>query len=117
MSDCHFFISIYAPLGLSGIDKHMHLCKLPLKPYLSGYNDKIVLRHSGSEDWFEWNMDSADGDVLVAHGDISLLVNDAWQLLETLGIALTASGLPHKLGLDDESGNMKYESSYLWEKD
>jgi len=117
MSDCHFYISIYAPLGLRGIEKHMHHSNLPLVTHESGFNGKTILRSSNSEAWFVWSMDSSDTNLLVASGNISLPVDEAWRQLESLSVVLTASKFPHKLGIDDERGNMKHSFSFLWEKD
>lgn len=117
MSDCHFYISIYAPQGLNGIEKHMHHCKLPLTPHVSGYNGKTILKLNNAKAWFDWSMDSSDTDTLVASGKISLPVDDSWELLETVCTVLTSSSFPHKAVIDDEKGNKKYAGSFLWDRD
>jgi len=114
--ECYFFIEINAPKGLAGIEKHLDKCKLSLKPYLSGYNNKVILKNDMDDDRFEWGMDSSDTDVMVASGYICMPVASAWKLLKSLSFALTAAGFPHKIGLDDEEGNKKYSCSFLWEK-
>lgn len=114
--ECTYFVEIKAPKGLAGIELHLNKCNLPLVPYLSGYNNKVILRSDRDEYWFEWHMDSSDSEIMVASGDLLMPVDEAWRLLNTLSISLTCSGFPHKIYLDDELGDIKHASSFLWEK-
>ena len=116
MPDCHFYISIYAPQGLNGIDKQMNYCNLPLTSYVSGYNGKTILKVNNDKAWLDWSMDSSDTDILVATGNISLPVDDSWELLESVCMVLTKSSFPHKAIIDDEKGK-KYACSFLWDRD
>jgi len=115
MPDCHFHLSIVAPQGLVGFDIHLQGCTLPLTTTVSGYNGKTILKTTRTESWFEWAMDSSDTDLLVAHGYISQPVDEAWTLLSSLTTALTASGFPHKILLDNEDGHPEYSSAFLWD--
>ncbi len=113
-NECDFFIEINAPDGLAGIEEYIGKCRLPLIPYLSGYNNKVILRIDGEDSRVEWDMDSSDNEIMVASGTFFIPVDEAWQLLEDISLALTSSGFPHEIGIDDEDGNKKYSCAYLW---
>ncbi len=110
---CNFFITIFAPKGLSKISTHLDCCKLRLDDWKSGYNGKVILR-CVQNDELDWNMDSSDNDYLVANGSIFGNVERAKLLLEDLEIAFIKAGYPYQIHLDDEVGNLKYKSSYHW---
>ena len=115
-NECDFFIEINAPDGLAGIGEHLEKCRLPLTAYLSGYNNKVILRVKNDDSRLEWFMDSSDNEIMVANGTFFIPVDEAWQLLEDISLALTSSGFPHEISIDDEGGNKKYSCAYLWKR-
>ena len=110
---CDFFVKVYAPEGLLNISSHLDECRLKLSASESGYNGKVILKNAHSEE-LEWNMDSSDDEYLVATGSIYGDIERAKLLLGDFGIALTAGGYPHEICLDDENGNLKEKSSFMW---
>lgn len=64
---CDFFIEIYAPAGLSGIEPYLPECKLPLEPWVSGFNGQVILRYTGG-DGTEFDMDPSTCEVMNASG-------------------------------------------------
>ncbi|MFK8012693.1 MAG: hypothetical protein AB8B80_11665 [Marinicellaceae bacterium] len=115
-NECDFFIEIDAPDGLAGIEEYIGKCRLPLTPYLSRYNNKVILKCDGENSRVEWNMDSSDNEIMIASGTFFIPVDEAWQLLSGLSLTLTSSGFPHKIGIDDEEGSKTYSCSYLWNR-
>ncbi|WP_196137548.1 hypothetical protein [Aliikangiella sp. G2MR2-5] len=109
-------MEIEAPKGLAGIEEHLGRCRLDVMPYLSGYNKKVILKAGQDCNYLEWAMDSSDTDIMIAHGYFEIPVEDAWMLLSDLSIALVAAGFPHYIGIDDEDGNKKYATSFLWQE-
>ena len=114
-TECSFFIEIRAPKGLSGLEKHLKVCTLPLETWKSGYNGKIILRTKLNEaEHIEWAMDSSDTKILIASGYITKSVESAWQELSTLSIALENAGFPHIIALDNEEGNAEHSIEHHW---
>ncbi len=114
-NECNFYIEIKAPEGLSGIENKLHICTLPLEAWKSGYNSKVILRSKFNEGaTIEWDMDSSDTEMMVASGCIYKSVEESRNELETLSVALKQAGFPHSIGLDDETGNKKYDINHLW---
>ena len=110
----NYFIEINAPKGLKGIEKYLDECDLPIVNYLSGYNRKVILRESGADDDFYWDMDSSDTDIMVASGVFKMDRKLAWAKLESLSRVLKKAGFPFRIGLDGEDGNKAHESKYRW---
>jgi hypothetical protein len=113
--ECRFFIRIKAPNGLSGIQDHLSQCELNLEAWESGYSGKVILRSRWDEERFEWDMDSSDTDIMVAHGRMFLTADRAWQLLQSLSNVLSAAHFPHEIAMDDEQGNKTYSCSHMWD--
>ena len=114
MAGCEFFLEIQAPDGLKDVQKYLDGCSMNLKPYVSGYNGKVVLRPQPKEDRFEWDMDPSDTDVLVASGEVFLPVDKAWELLKSLSDMLAQAGFPHEVLLDDEGGKLAHSATHRW---
>ena len=115
--DLRFYIEINAPDGLRGIEQHWDECDLPLEPYLSGYNRKVILREAGAKDDFHWHMDSSDTEIMVASGVFRMDVTRAWAKLESLSRVLRKAGFPFRIGLDDEDGTPAHESMHQWKEE
>jgi hypothetical protein len=105
-AECHFHAEILAPAGLAGIEGHLHLCKMGLAPYRSGFNGQLILRSQIGEERFEFDMDPSTTDTLHASGTIYLSEAEAWVLLQSLSTALSAAGFPHKIRMDDACGEL-----------
>jgi hypothetical protein len=103
---CHFHAEILAPSGLAGIDRYLHLCKMDLVPYRSGFNGQVILRPRTGEGRFQFHMDPSTTETLHASGDIFLNEAAAWEQLESLSSALAAAGFSHTLGMDDARGEL-----------
>jgi hypothetical protein len=103
---CHFHAEILAPTGLAGIERHLHLCKMDLAAYRSGFNGQVILRPRPGEERFEFHMDPSTMETLHASGDIYLSEAAAWELLDSLSSALGAAGFSHILGVDDTRGEL-----------
>ena len=96
--ESRFFIHVYAPNGLRGIEAALPGCGLPLYAWKSGYNGKVILRAS-SDDAFDWNMDSSDDDYMDASGSFFVPVEEAERMLKSLSKSLADAGFPHQITL------------------
>lgn len=111
--ECHFAIDIYAPRGLEGIEATLSDCELPLYPWKSGYNGKIILRAS-QNNALEWNMDSSDDDAMFVSGDIFEPFEVAERKLRSLSRCLAAAGFSHSILLDQPDGNLHAKIENAW---
>ncbi len=100
MKSCHFHIEIYAPAGLLGIEEHLSACKFRLRPWTSGFNGQVILRYDGDDDT-DFAMDPSTQETMHASGYICKEAHEAWELLESLSLALQRAGFPHQIGMDD----------------
>jgi len=103
---CPFHAEILAPMGLAGIERHLHLCKMDLVAYRSGFNGQVILRPRAGEDRFEFHMDPSTTETLHASGDVYLSEAAAWELLNSLSGAFGAAGFAHILCMDDTRGEL-----------
>ena len=115
MNEYHFHIKIDAPQGLAGIEKYIHSCKMNLKIHKSGFNGKIILQSVLDEDRFDWEMDSSETNIMIASGDFFIELAEAKELLDSFSYILSIGGFRHRWGIDDETGNVKYEGQFKWD--
>ncbi|MEM7246912.1 MAG: hypothetical protein AAF533_16300 [Acidobacteriota bacterium] len=85
-----------------------------LMRWTSGYDGRVLLREQPDEERFDWTMESAGREKVVAYGEVFLPFDEAWPLLESLSLLLEESGYSHRLGLDDESGHHTRERDFRW---
>lgn len=111
--ECRFSVDIYAPEGLRGIGPHLVHCELGLTPWRSGYNGKVILRAPLDSD-FEWEMDSSDDAKMFASGFIPGDARAAEVKLRTLSTSLRLAGFPHRILLDEPSGNLSASIEHAW---
>ena len=104
---------IKAPKGLLGIEEHMAKCELPLEPWESGYNSKIILRQKPGTD-IGWSMETSDDDELHASGEIHNDAEIAISKIKTLSEVLKEMKLPHQILVDDDNGMLAIEIEYEW---
>ena len=100
MTSYHFHIEILAPSGLGGIEPFLSAANLPLETKRSGFNGKVILRASGDDELFDFDMATSTEDVMHASGNIGHAPAQAWAMLSSLSQALTEAGFPHLVGLD-----------------
>jgi hypothetical protein len=105
-TECHFHAEILAPAGLAGVEPHLHLCKMNLVAYRSGFSGQVILRSRIGEERFEFDMAPSTTDILYASGYIRLSEAESWALLESLSAALSAAGFPHEIAMDDARGEL-----------
>jgi hypothetical protein len=111
--ECSFSVDFYAPEGLRGIEPHLVHCALGLTAYQSGYNGKVILRTPLDSD-LEWEMDSSDYPTMFASGSIPGDARAAEEKLRTLSLSLRLAGFPHRILLDDPSGNLAASIAHAW---
>ena len=100
MTSYHFHIEILAPSGLSGIEPYLSSANLPLETRSSGFNGKVILRASGEDELFDFDMATSTEEVMHASGNIGHAPAQSWAMLLSLSQALTEAGFPHLVGLD-----------------
>lgn len=111
MIGCDFYIEIYAPQGLNGIEPYLSDCQLPLEPYVSGFNGQVILRYTGNDDT-DFAMDPSAQEVMNASGSLATSWAEAWRLLESLSSALCLAGFPHRIGADDPTTKRTFWLTY-----
>jgi hypothetical protein len=111
--ECHFTIDIYAPSGLAGMEPTLRDGELPLYPWKSGYNGKIILRAS-QDDGLEWDMDSSDDNLMFVSGGIFAPVEVAERKLRWFSSCLATAGFNHSILLDDPDGNLHSKIEHAW---
>jgi hypothetical protein len=114
--ECHFCVDIHAPQGLRGLEPHLRHSGLALLTYQSGYNGKLIFRAQGDAD-FEWLMDSSDDARMFASGAIRGDAQAAEDQLRKLSTVLSMAGYPHRILLDDPSGNLHASIEHEWPPD
>lgn len=110
---CHFFVEIYAPEGLRGIDRTIGSCAIPLDPWRSGCNGKVILRVPRNSE-VAWAMDPSDDDIMVASGSIAGTAVDAETKLRSLSECLTQAGFPHAIDVDGPEGHLHTSMEHAW---
>lgn len=113
MVGCHFYLEIYAPLGLSGIEPYLPECQLSLEPWVSGFNGQVILRYTGG-DGTEFDMDPSTREVMNASGILNAGWAEAWRLLESLSHVLCRAGFPHQIGADDPATDRTFWLTYKY---
>ena len=111
-----YCVTMLAPDGLAGISAHLHLCRIPLVEWRSGFNGKHILREGADlGDDIEFDMDSSTTDTMFASGSIcGAAMADAEELLASLSTCLQAASVPHEILLDDTDGNLARRWAWRW---
>jgi len=93
----HFFIEIYAPEGIEGID--IRDCELPVATHVSGLHGKLVLYNSTSDD-LEWGFQASYDPLMCISGDITADLDSAERQLRSLADCLQKASFPHRIWLE-----------------
>jgi hypothetical protein len=109
----HFHMVIHAPVGLSGIERHLEKCLMPLNARISGFNGQVILENSGAE-WMDFHMDPSMTREMNASGEFFLPAQIAFQMLESMSQALASADFPHWIGLDCEQTGRGFAVHYRY---
>lgn len=113
MNEYSFYIEIFAPQGLRGIEPYLADCRFPLTPYESGFNGQVILRNAARNEEIEFGMDPSTTQTMHASGFITHAdLQEAWRMLESLSEALTLAGFPHWIGMDDPVRDRNFVVAY-----
>lgn len=107
----YFFIEINAPNGLSGIEDYLVNCSFPIKTYFSNFNDKVILRWDGSDE-YDLDMETSTEETMHASGSINRDLTTVFMWLDDLSTALKKANFPHAISFDDNSGDKVYHINY-----
>ena len=100
--ECGFCLEVLAPKGLIGLEGLIQELDIGLYTYLSGFNNKIILK-SKTESIIELNMDSSTTDVMHGSGYIKGDFDFAKSIIKKIGNAFEEAGYNYKIGIDDEN--------------
>ncbi len=109
----YFSMEIQAPKGLTGIEKYLSKCKLDLEPWISGYNNKVILRSKVNAP-FNWSMNSSDDVFLYAAGEMFNGIDETILALESLSKIFKNMNLPHQILIDDKNKYLYKTINYEW---
>lgn len=101
--ECSFYFEVIAPKGLGAIKDEIDSSGLGLYVYLSGFNNKHILKNR-IESKIDIGMDTSTIDMMHASGHIESDFNTAKELMARLSEIFKTAGYPHKIGIDDENG-------------
>lgn len=109
--ECSFYFEVIAPDGLGAIKNEIDSSGLGLYVYLSGFNNKCILKNR-VESKIDIGMDTSTTDMMHASGYIEADFNSAKEMMAQLSEIFKTAGYPHKIGVDDENGeNTVWHSS------
>ncbi len=99
-----FYFEVVAPKGLEPIKAHIELAKLGLYVYSSGFNNKGVLKNR-VDSQIEIGMETSTAELMNGSGYIETSFEEAKEKMLQLNNIFKSAGLPHKIGVGDESGD------------